>query len=120
MSQALKDRTKKFALDVWVLCSHLPHSREYNNYINQLLRCSSSVAANYRAAMRAKSNADFINKLKIVEEEGDESQFFLELLSNINSNEQLHPEIDRLTKEVDELISIFVASLKTARLNFTK
>jgi hypothetical protein len=44
----------------------------------------------------------------------------LELLSKINSNEQLHPEIDRLTKEVDELISIFVASLKTARLNFTK
>ena len=112
MSQTLKDRTKKFALDVWFLCSHLPHTREYNNYINQLLRCSSSVAANYRA--------DFINKLKIVEEEADESQFFLELLSKINSNEQLHPEIDRLTKEVDELISIFVASLKTARLNFTK
>uniref|UniRef100_UPI00404714AC four helix bundle protein n=1 Tax=Algoriphagus sp. TaxID=1872435 RepID=UPI00404714AC len=120
MSQTLKDRTKKFALDVWFLCSHLPHTREYNNYINQLLRCSSSVAANYRAAMRAKSNADFINKIKIVEEEADESQFFLELLSKINSNEQLHPEIDRLTKEVDELISIFVASLKTARLNFTK
>ncbi len=88
--------------------------------MNQLLRCSSSIAANYRAAIRAKSNADFINKLKIVEEEADESQFFLELLSKINSNEQLHPEIDRLTKEVDELISIFVASLKTARLNFTK
>ena len=120
MSQALKDRTKKFALDVWLLCSQIPHSREYNNYVNQLLRCSSSVAANYRAAIRAKSNADFINKLKIVEEEADESQFFLELLNKINSDEQLHPEIDRLTKEVDELISIFVASLKTARLNFNK
>jgi len=120
MSQALKDRTKKFALDVWLLCSQLPHSREYNNYVNQLLRCSSSVAANYRAAIRAKSNADFVNKLKIVEEEADESQFFLELLSKIESDEQLHPEIDRLIKEVDELISIFVASLKTARLNFNK
>ena len=120
MSQALKDRTKKFALDVWLLCSQLPHSREYNNYVNQLLRCSSSVAANYRAAIRAKSNADFVNKLKIVEEEADESQFFLELLSKINSDEQLHPEIDRLIKEVDELISIFVESLKTARLNFNK
>ena len=120
MSQALKDRTKKFTLDVWTLCAKLPHSREYNNYVQQLLRCSSSVGANYRAAVRAKSNADFINKLKIVEEEADESQFFLELLSKINTDEQLHPEIDRLTKEVDELISIFVASLKTARLNFTK
>jgi len=80
MSQALKDRTKKFAIDVWLLCSKIPNSREYNNYVNQLLRCSSSIVANYRAAMRAKSNADFIYKLKIVEEEADESQFFLELL----------------------------------------
>ena len=76
MSQALKDRTKKFALDVWLLCSQIPHSREYNNYVNQLLRCSSSVSANYRAAIRSNSNSDFINKLKIVEEEADESQFF--------------------------------------------
>ncbi|WP_373399572.1 four helix bundle protein [Algoriphagus halophilus] len=76
MSQDLKDRTKKFAIDVWYTCSKLPQTREFNNYVNQLLRSSSSVAANYRAAMRAKSNADFIYKLKIVEEEADESQFF--------------------------------------------
>lgn len=120
MSQALKDRTKKFAIDVWLLCSKIPHSREYNNYVNQLLRCSSSVAANYRAAMRAKSNADFINKFKIVEEEADESQFFLELLQKFNQDETLRIEFDRLLKEVDELISIFVASLKTARLNYNK
>jgi four helix bundle protein len=97
-----------------------PHSREYNNYVQQLLRCSSSVGANYRAAIRAKSNADFINKLKIVEEESDESQFFLEILEQINQNEALVPELVRLQKEADELISIFVASLKTARLNFNK
>jgi four helix bundle protein len=120
MSQALKDRTKKFTLDVWTLCAKLPHSREYNNYVQQLLRCSSSVGANYRAAIRAKSNADFINKLKIVEEESDESQFFLEILEQINQNEALAPELARLQKEADELISIFVASLKTARLNFNK
>lgn len=120
MSQALKDRTKKFTLDVWNLCAKLPHSREYNNYVQQLLRCSSSVGANYRAAIRAKSNADFINKLKIVEEESDESQFFLEILEQINQNEALLPELVRLQKEADELISIFVASLKTARLNFNK
>jgi four helix bundle protein len=120
MSQALKDRTKKFAIDVWLLCSKIPHSREYNNYVNQLLRCSSSIAANYRSAMRAKSNADFINKFKIVEEEADESQFFLELLQKFNHDESLRIEFDRLLKEVDELISIFVASLKTARSNFNK
>lgn len=115
MSQALKDRTKKFAIDAWYLCSKLPQSREYNNYVNQLLRCSSSVAANYRAAMRAKSNADFIYKLKIVEEEADESQFFLEILFKINSNLELKPEIERLIKESNELVAIIVTSLKTAR-----
>jgi len=120
MSQALKDRTKKFAIDVWLLCSKIPHSREYNNYVNQLLRCSSSVAANYRSAMRAKSNADFINKFKIVEEEADVSQFFLELLQKFNQDESLKIEFDRLLMEVDELISIFVASLKTARINYNK
>ena len=115
MSQALKDRTKKFAIDVWYLCSKIPQTREFNNYVNQLLRCSSSVAANYRAAMRAKSNADFIYKLKIVEEEADESQFFLEILEKISSKQDLRLEIERLIKESNELIAIVVASLKTAR-----
>jgi four helix bundle protein len=63
MKQDLKSRTKQFALDVWNLCSKLPHTREFNNYINQLIRCSSSVGSNFRAASRAKSKADFINKL---------------------------------------------------------
>lgn len=117
MKQDLKVRTKQFAIDVWNLCSKLPHSREYNNYVNQLLRCSSSVAANYRAVSRAKSTADFINKLKIVEEETDESQFFLELIERINANDELNLELKRLIKEANELVSIVVASLKTARTN---
>lgn len=58
------------------------------NYSNQLVRCSSSVGANYRAACRAKSTADFLNKLKIVEEELDETMFFLELLEEFNPNEK--------------------------------
>lgn len=115
MKQDLKSRTKQFAIDVWNLCSKLPHTREFNNYINQLIRCSSSVGANFRAVSRAKSKADFINKLKIVEEEADESQFFLELIKSINSNPDLTNEIDLLIKEADELISIVVSSLKTAR-----
>lgn len=73
---------------------------------------------NYRAAMRAKSNADFINKLKIVEEEADESEFFLELLQKFNQDSSLDADFVRLNKEINELISIFVASLKTARSNY--
>lgn len=115
MSQELKDRTKKFAIDVWFLCSKLPQTREFNNYVNQLLRCSSSFAANYRAAMRAKSDADFIYKLKIVEEEADESLFFLEMLEKICSKPELEPELTRLISESNELVAIIVASLKTAR-----
>lgn len=111
----MKQRTKQFAIDVWRLCSHFPHSREYNSFVNQLIRCSSSVAANYRAVGRAKSKADFINKLKIVEEEADESQFFLEVLEEINSNQELIIEIRRLIKEADEIVAIVVASIKTSR-----
>ncbi|MGS2761217.1 four helix bundle protein [Sinomicrobium sp. M5D2P9] len=80
----LTDRTKRFAIDCWKLCNRLPKSREFNAYVNQLLRCSSSVGANYRASQRARSTADFINKLKIVEEEADESMYFLELLLEIS------------------------------------
>lgn len=115
MKLEMKQRTKRFAIDVWRLCSELPHSREFNSYVNQLIRCSSSVAANYRAVGRAKSKADFINKLKIVEEEGDESQFFLEIIEEINSKEELKAEIKRLIKEADEIVAIVVASLKTSR-----
>jgi len=80
MKNDLKQRTRKFAIDCMLLCVELPKTREYNAYVNQLIRCSSSVGANYRASQRAKSTADFVNKLKIVEEEVDESNFFLDLL----------------------------------------
>jgi len=73
----LKERTKRFALDCWSFSRKIPSSREYNAYVNQLIRCSSSVGANYRASQRGKSTADFINKLEIVEEEVDESMYFL-------------------------------------------
>ncbi|MHA7128038.1 four helix bundle protein [Algoriphagus namhaensis] len=115
MKQEIIRRTKQFAIDVWRLCSKLPHSREFNGYVNQIIRSSSSVAANYRAVTRAKSKADFINKLKIVEEEADESQFFLEVIYEINDNLELSPEIKRLIKESNELVAIVVASIKTAR-----
>ena len=73
MSIELKQRTQKFALDCGRLCADIPNSREYNAYVHQLIKSLSSVGANYRAALRGKSSRDFINKLKIVEEEADES-----------------------------------------------
>lgn len=85
--------------------------------LNQLIRCSNSVGANYRASQIAKSTADFINKLKIVEEETDESQYFLELLIEVNDNNELKLEIEKLMKESQELLSIVVASIITARKN---
>lgn len=85
--------------------------------MNQLIRCSSSVGANYRASQRAKSAADFINKLKIVEEEADESSFFIEILLEINKNQELKLEMEKLLKETNEILAIVVASIKTARKN---
>ena len=81
--------------------------------MNQLIRSSSSVGANYRAANRAKSDKDFINKLKIVEEETDESMYWLELFIEIS--EVNHKEINRLILEANELLAITVASIKTTR-----
>jgi len=83
MSIELKQRTQKFALDCGRLCADIPNSREYNAYVHQLIKSLSSVGANYRAALRGKSSRDFINKLKIVEEEADESAFWLEMFSSI-------------------------------------
>ncbi len=122
MKEVMLRRTKKFAIDCWILCSKLPKTREYNAYVNQLIRCSSSVGANYRATQRAKSAPDFINKLKIVEEEADESHFFLELIQDITMIEQigLNSEIEFLLKEANEITAIIVSSLKTARINNTK
>lgn len=113
----MKARTKRFSIDCAILCSKLPNSREFNAYVNQLIRCSSSVGANYRASQRAKSTADFINKLKIVEEEADESNFFLEIILEINKNQEIISEMNVILKEGNEILAIVVASIKTARNN---
>ena len=119
MKEIMMNRTKKFAIDCWILCSKLPKSMEYNAYVNQLIRCSSSVGANYRASQRAKSAADFINKLKIVEEESDESHYFLDLISEVSTLEKLNlnEHINLLLKESNEITSIIVSAIKTSRNN---
>ena len=117
-TQELKDRTKRFAIAVARFCVQLNEITVYKPYANQLIRASSSVGANYRAACRAKSSRDFINKLKIVEEECDECLFFLELISELEPSKER--DIRVLLLEGDELLSIFVASINTSRAKSKK
>jgi four helix bundle protein len=115
MVEQLKIRTKKIGLEVIKLVDELPNKPSAWAIAKQILRCSTSIGANYRAACRAKSSADFINKLKIVEEEADETQYWLEVLEESNL---INPDrVDTLKKEVNEIVSIVVASIKTAREN---
>jgi four helix bundle protein len=118
VAKDLKDRTKKFAIDVIRFCMRLPREQEFRVIGHQLIRCASSVGANYRAASRARSKADFIAKLGIVEEEADEVCYWLEILEGIGMTEAR--EIDPLKSEANELISIIIASKKTARANLAK
>lgn len=108
-------RIKIFVISVLRLCEKLPKSEINNVLRNQLVRCATSVGANHRAACRAKSMADFINKLKIVEVEADETIYFLELLEELDTKNI--NEIEKLHLEANELLSIIVASIKTARNN---
>lgn len=114
-SEILKARTKAYSISIGKLIIDLPTNVLNKNYSNQLVRCSSSVGANYRAACRAKSTADFLNKLKIVEEELDETMFFLELLLEFNPN--LKATIQENWDEASELLAIIVASIVTIRKN---
>ena len=116
MKEELLHRTKMFAINVWRLCQTLPI--EFKDYKSQLIRASSSVGANYRAAVRAKSTRDFINKLKIVEEELDESLFFTEIISELSEREKIRWA--SVHQEGDELLAIFVKSIVTLKNNQNK
>jgi len=111
----LKRRTQRFAIDVIKFVEELPAGRSLNVLSNQLLRSSSSVGANYRSACRGKSTADFINKIVIVEEEADESVYWLELMEE--SGLTSLKDIITLKKEANELTAIFTAIGKTAKTN---
>jgi len=111
----LKERTKKFALAVIRATQTL--SKNWINEVlgRQLVRAATSVGANYRSACRARSKADFISKIGIVEEESDEVQYWLELLQVLGalSDEKVVP----LHQEAGELTAIFTASRRTAKQN---
>ncbi len=116
--EELKKRTKKFALLIIGIVENLPNTKAGNAIGNQLIRSGTSVAANYRTACRARSNADFISKITVVEEEADESLFWLELIedSGLLKREILQDAI----KEADELTAIFTSAGKTACQNNPK
>jgi four helix bundle protein len=107
--EEMKRRTKMFAINIAGLTQKLPDDSVNRVYKGQIIRSASSVGAKYRASRRAKSNADFINKLKIVEEELDESLFFLELMEVFN--EPFGSEIKELHSEGETLLKIIVASI---------
>lgn len=108
-----KDRTKSFAVRVIKLVNALPSRRTAQIMGGQLLRSGTSVGANYRAACRARSTADIIHKLAIVEEEADESLFWMELL--VEAELMRKGRLDSLMREANEIIAMVVASLKTLR-----
>jgi four helix bundle protein len=111
--EALRDRTKKFAMRVIRLFQHLPRSTEAQVLGKQLLRAATSVGANYRAAGRARSKAEFVAKIGIVVEEADETIFWLECLMESGI---VKPDLLRdLLAEANELVAIFAASQRTAR-----
>ena len=109
----LKARTKRFALDVNALVNKLPRTLVAEIIGRQLVRCSTSVGAHYRAACRGRSRAEFAAKTAIALEEADESHYWLEILydSGVFAEQSIHG----LMQEANELIAIFTASTRTAR-----
>jgi four helix bundle protein len=111
--KTFKTRTKKLAVAIIKQMDKLPHSRAADVIARQIIRSGTSIGANYRAACRAKSTADMINKMKIVEEEADETEYWLEILveAELVKKEQISP----IYKETDEILAMTVVSIKTLR-----
>ncbi|OGP95628.1 MAG: four helix bundle protein [Deltaproteobacteria bacterium RBG_16_47_11] len=109
----LKERTKRFALMVINIVEMLPKGRTIDVLSRQLLRSGTSVGANYRAACRAKSTADFISKMGIVEEEADETIYWMELI--IEAGFSRKDGLNSLLDEANQILAITVSSIKTAR-----
>lgn len=112
MKNELQNRTKKFAISIIKMADNLPNKQIGRTITNQIIRSATSVAANYRAVCRAKSDRDFISKMETVIEEADETKFWLELIIELKL---LSNNINDLEKEANELVAIFVSSVKTVK-----
>jgi four helix bundle protein len=111
--EEFKNRTKQIALRIIKLIESLPKARAAEVIGKQLLRSGTSIGANFRAACRGKSTADVLNKLAIVEEEADESLYWLELL--IEADVVAERKLGPLMMEINEIIAMTVSSMKTIR-----
>ena len=111
--EQLKERTKRFALDVIALVGTLPRTLVAEIIAGQMVRSGTSTGANYRAACRARSRAEFVAKIGVAEEEADETQYWLELL--LETKLAKSETVRRLIAEATELVAILSASRKTAR-----
>ena len=114
-AEAMKARTKQFAIRIVSVVRSLPRTREGDVIGKQLLRCGTAVAANYRAVCRSRSQADFVSKISVVVEEADETVFWMELLGDTG----IVPadKLSLLLTEANELLAICAASLRTAKYN---
>jgi four helix bundle protein len=114
----LQDRLKNYAIAIVKFSEDLPVKSGYKTVKDQIVRSAPSAAANYRAACRAKSGADYIYKMSIVEEELDETMFWLEF--TVGLSEEYRSQVSPLWKEGDELLAIIVSSIKTSKRNNNK
>ena len=110
----LQNRTKQMAINVILLTKKFPFCQEGKVISNQMIRSATSVASNYRASCRAKSPKDFISKMGIVEEECDETIFWLELSEELQMISEIG-ELTNIKKEAGEILSVTVASIKTVK-----
>jgi len=108
-----KQRTRDFANRVMNLAESLPNRRAADVIAHQIIRSGTSVAANYRAACRARSPADFRSKMGIVEEEADETAFWLEMISDRGYVKAAR--LEPLIQEANEIVAMVVASIRTSR-----
>jgi len=111
--KTFKERTKKLAVAIIKQMDKLPKSRAADVVAKQIIRSGTSIGANYRAACRAKSTADMINKMKIVEEESDETMYWLEIL--VEAGLFQREQAAELYKETSEILAMTVSSIKTLR-----
>ncbi|HEX9422532.1 MAG TPA: four helix bundle protein [Pyrinomonadaceae bacterium] len=109
----MKARTRCFALRIIRLAESLPDTSTAKVIRHQMIRCGSSVGANYRAACRARSKPDFVSKMGIVEEEADETIYWMELLIDAGIVKQ--SRMAELLDEADQILSIVISSIKTAK-----
>jgi four helix bundle protein len=114
----LRERTKRFAIDIIRSSASLPRTDVARLIRAQLVRAGTAVGENYRAVCRSRSNRDFVAKVGVVIEEADETSYWLEIL--VDAKSVTASAVSALRREADELIRIFVMSRATARKNARK